>query len=189
MLLSIIIIIILHESKILIKFSIKNYFNNFNINNRQAIAGNAEVLPGEVLKIEVQHGSDRHYLILRGLNKTLTVLDLQNEMERMTAVSFKDQRIFFKSQELHMTPFKTLKECDLENNNLVKLVGEPSKLRYSNFFGKLNPSGGGGATEPNDPNFQKQHPNLMNNQHNILNQPSIQYNQQQQRPMNNTNYN
>ena len=119
MLLSIIIIIILHESKILIKFSIKNYFNNFNINNRQAIAGNAEVLPGEVLKIEVQHGSDRHYLILRGLNKTLTVLDLQNEMERMTAVAVKDQRIFFKSQELHMTPFKTLKECDLENNYVL----------------------------------------------------------------------
>ena len=88
----------------------------------------------------MQHGSDRHQMILRGQNKTLTVLDMQNEMERVTAVPVRDQRVFFKSQELHMTPFKTLKECDLENNNIVKMVGDPSKLRYSNYFGRLNPA-------------------------------------------------
>lgn len=103
------------------------------------------------MKVEVQHGSDRHQIILRGQNKTLTVLDLQNEMERVTAVPVRDQRVFFKSQELHMTPFKTLKECDLENNNCVKLVGDPSKLRYSNYFGRLNPSMP--SMDPNDPNM------------------------------------
>ena len=73
-------------------------------------------------------------------------------MERVTAVPVRDQRVFFKSQELHMTPFKTLKECDLENNNIIKLVGDPSKLRYSNYFGRLNPATGG-SMDQNDPNM------------------------------------
>ena len=63
----------------------------------------------EVLKLEVQHGSDRHSLILRGQNKNLTVLDLQNELEKITSVPIKDQRLYFKSLELSLSPFKTLK--------------------------------------------------------------------------------
>ena len=50
----------------------------------------------------------------------------------------KDQRLFFKSQELHLTPNKTLRESEIENNCLIKLVGDPSKIRYSNYFGRLN---------------------------------------------------
>ncbi len=131
-------------------------------------------LTSEVLKLEVQHGSDRHPLILKGANKTLTVLDLQNELEKMTAVPVKDQRLFFRSQELHLTPFKTLKDCDLENNNVVKLVGDPAKLRYSNYFGKLNVSG------------FKPDPSLLNQQYN----PSFsQQNNQMQQPIYNPQMN
>lgn len=96
----------------------------------------------EVLKIEVQHGSDRHMIVLKGQNKTLTVLDLQNELEKLTSVPVRDQRLFYKAMEIHTTPFKTLKEYDIENNHLIKLVGEPSKVRYSNYFGRLNVAGG-----------------------------------------------
>jgi hypothetical protein len=97
-------------------------------------------LPSEILKIEVQHGSDRHGVILKNSNGLLTVLDLENELEKITSVPAKDQRIYFKSQELDLTPFKNLKECGLVNNSFVKLVGEPSKMRYSNIFGRLNPT-------------------------------------------------
>ncbi|RNA00886.1 hypothetical protein BpHYR1_038497 [Brachionus plicatilis] len=93
--------------------------------------------PSEILKIEVQHGSDRHMILLKGQNKNLTVLDLQNELEKLTSVPVRDQKLFFKSQELNAMPFRTLKEFELENNSLVKLVGEPSKIRYSNYFGRL----------------------------------------------------
>ena len=94
-----------------------------------------------MIKLEVQHGSDRHQIILKGQYKTLTVLDLQNEIERVTAVPVRDQRLFFRAQELHNTPFKTIRECEIENNNMVRLVGEPSKIRYSNYFGRINPNG------------------------------------------------
>lgn len=97
-------------------------------------------LPSEILKIEVQHGSDRHPVILKNINGQLTVLDLENELERITSVPVKDQRLYFKSHELDLTPFKSLKDCGLVNNSFVKLVGEPSKMRYSNIFGRLNPS-------------------------------------------------
>ncbi len=103
------------------------------------MGGNEPV--SEVLKIEVQHGSDRHMIVLKGQNKTLTVLDLQNELEKLTSVPVREQRLFYKAIEIHTTPFKTLKEYDIENNHLIKLVGEPSKVRYSNYFGRLNVGG------------------------------------------------
>ena len=91
---------------------------------------------------------------MRDENKTLNVLDLQNELERRTAVPVKEQRLYFKAQELHMTPFKTLKDIGLVTNNLVKLVGEPSKVRYSNIFGRLNPPAP--VKEPNtDPSLHQ----------------------------------
>ena len=91
---------------------------------------------GKILKIEVEHGSDRHQIILTEKDKQLTVLDMQNEIEKITAVSVKDQRLFHKSHEVSQTPFKTLQECELENNSTIKLVGEPNRLRYANFFGQ-----------------------------------------------------
>ena len=107
----------------------------------------------EVLKIEVQHGSDRHQILLKGQNKTLTVLDLQNEVEKITSVIVKDQRLYHKSNELNLTPFKTLKELEVENNNSVKLIGEPSQMKYSNYFGRLKvspPSNSNSTSNLND---------------------------------------
>ena len=68
----------------------------------------------------------------------MTVLDLQNELERITSVPIKDQKLYFKSLELNQTPFKTLKECEVVNTSSIKMVGEPTKMRYSNYFGRLN---------------------------------------------------
>ncbi len=88
----------------------------------------------------------------------MTVLDLQNELERVTAVPLEDQRIYFRSQELHLFTHKTLKELGLENNNVVKLVGEPSKVRYSNYFGRLNPNMPNSVDQQfwGNPEFQRQ---------------------------------
>lgn len=135
-----------------------------------------------MIKIEIQHGSDRHPLILKGQNKNLSVLDLQNELERLTAVPVRDQKLFFRSQELHMTPYKTLRECEVENNNVIKLIGEPSKIRYSNYFGRMpvNPNSmdpnqrvfGGGA--PQQQNQMQQQP--QQNQSNYAYQPDFSQN-------------
>ena len=134
-----------------------------------------------MLKVEVQHGSDRIPVILKGQNKTLTVLDMQNELERITAVPVRDQRIYFRSQELHLYTHKTLRECGLENNNVVKLVGEPSKVRYSNYFGRLNvvpPIQGGDQQFYGNPEFQRQQ--FQQGQPIYPQQQQQQYPQQQQ---------
>lgn len=94
--------------------------------------------PGQnskTVKIEIEHGSDRHSVMLYENERPLTVLDLQNEMEKITHVSVKDQRIFFKSQEISQNPFMSLSECELENNSSVKLIGEPSaSTKFTNIF-------------------------------------------------------
>ncbi len=110
------------------------------------------------MKIEVQHGSDRHQVLLKGQNKTLTVLDLQNEIEKITSVPIKDQRVYFKAKELNTTPLSTLKECQLENNHVIKLVGEPSKMVHSKYFGRVNIREQTYAQ--NLPNYQKQYSQL-----------------------------
>jgi hypothetical protein len=99
----------------------------------------------EVIKITVQHGSDAHSLILKGLTKNVTVVDLQTELERITTVPMREQRLFFKAQELNTAPYKTLKEFDIENNSVVKMVGDPAKWKYQNYFGRVNPSSVGTA--------------------------------------------
>ena len=123
----------------------------------------------EVIKVEVQHGSDRHQLILKGLNKNVTVLDLQNELERITTVPLREQRLFYKAQEMNTAPYKTLKEFDIDNNSVVKLVGDPAKLKYQNYFGRVMPVANtsttfaNGAVGASDPSAQLYNPNLSNN--------------------------
>lgn len=95
---------------------------------------NQNSVGSETLKIEIQHGSDRHLIILRGKNQKLTVLDLQKELERLSCVPMETQRIYFRSQELSVSPYKFLKDFDIKNNNVIRLVGEPSKMLYSNFY-------------------------------------------------------
>ncbi|CAF0880474.1 unnamed protein product [Brachionus calyciflorus] len=148
------------------------------LTNRYGMPGE---VPTEIIKIEVQHGSDRHMILLKGQNKNLTVLDLQNELEKVTAVAVRDQKLFFKAQELHTQPFRTLKECELENNSAVKLVGEPSKVRYSNYFGRMALPAQNG---PNNQQFPSQvaQPSYQPNFGNQGYQPSFFPQQQQQPP-------
>ncbi len=138
--------------------------------------GGSSEPPSEVIKMEVQHGSDRHQIILKGQKNNLTVQDLQTELEKVTAVPVKDQRLFFKSQELHLQPFKKLKDCELENNHVLKLVGEPSKLRYSNYFGRMMP-----VVPANQNNNQMPMPNSQSMPIGIG--QYLMHDQQQQQPM------
>lgn len=120
----------------------------------------------------MQHGSDRHPVILKNSNRLLTVLDLENELERITTVPVKDQRLYFKSHELDLTPFKSLKDCGLVNNSFVKLVGEPSKMRYSNLFGRLNPTNKPDSTSTTAHQFFTN--NGLNSNHQSTYSPSFQ---------------
>jgi hypothetical protein len=64
---------------------------------------------------------------------------LIEEVYNKTSVPVENQKIFYKAQELHHEPHRLLCDFDVENNSVLKLVGEPQKLRYSNYFGKINP--------------------------------------------------
>ena len=111
------------------------------------------------------------------------MLDLQNEVEKVISVPVKDQRLFYRSQELHITPFKTLKECQIENNSIIRLVGEPKKTRYSNYIGETSPDNS--QVIQNQPNIDQDyyHANYnnpyMNNNNKSVNNKNI--------PVNNSN--
>jgi len=90
---------------------------------------------GTTVKVQVEHGSDRHQILLTQHQALLTVLDLQNEIQNQTSVPVKEQRLFLKSQELNNSPYRPLADCEIENNTTVKLIGEPSsEIKYQNFF-------------------------------------------------------
>ncbi len=115
---------------------------------------------GRIVKIDAAHGSDHHNVMLYEIEKPLTVLDLQKELEKLTHVSCKDQRIFHKSHEISLTPYLTLAECEIENNSSVKLIGEPG-IKNQNFF-TTRPNGAevgsqgaiGNQQTPRNPNQQ-----------------------------------
>lgn len=104
---------------------------------------------GKIIKIEAAHGSDYHNIMLYETDKPLTVFDLQKELEKLSFVNVKDQRIFHRSHEVSKNPYMTLRDCEIENNSVVKLIGEPdSKVKYQNFFNTRPPgmeSGSQGA--------------------------------------------
>jgi hypothetical protein len=83
----------------------------------------------EVLKIEVFHGSDRHVLILRSANN-LRIIDLMEELQRITTVPVQNQKLYFRGQELQGMKDRTLRDAGIDNNAQVRLIGEPIKPRY-----------------------------------------------------------
>jgi len=83
----------------------------------------------EVMKIEVFHGSDRHVLILRSTNN-LRIIDLMEELQRITTVPINNQKLYFRGQELQQMKDRTLREAGIDNNAQVRLIGDPTKVRY-----------------------------------------------------------
>ncbi|CAF0789318.1 unnamed protein product, partial [Didymodactylos carnosus] len=83
----------------------------------------------EVLKVEVFHGSDRHVLILSSAHN-LRIYDLMDELQRITNVPVKEQKLYFRGQELQLFPERSLKEANIDNNAQIRLIGDPSKTRY-----------------------------------------------------------
>lgn len=155
---------------------------NMPSNNRP----NNDNVPNEVIKLEIQHGSDRIPVICKGQNgQTLTINDLQQELQKVTSVPIEEQRLYFKSQELQLFPFKTLKESGLENNNTVKLVGDPSKMRYSNYFGRINANQTVDTQFWGNPEFQRNN-NIIRTQEMMGQAPITQ--QQYQAPQQQQSY-
>jgi hypothetical protein len=98
--------------------------NSNNINDPIQNGGNQDVL-----KIEVFHGSDRHVLILRSTNN-LRIVDLMEELQRITSVPVQNQKLYFRGQELQNFKDRTLRDCGIDNNAQVRLIGDPTKARY-----------------------------------------------------------
>jgi hypothetical protein len=112
----------------------------------------------EVLKIEVFHGekffsfrsiifnpclslpgSDRHVLILRSTNN-LRIVDLMEELQRITTVPIQNQKLYFRGQELQQGKDRTLREAGIDNNAQVRLIGDPTKARYEAMISGNRPN-------------------------------------------------
>ena len=74
-------------------------------------------------------GSDRHVLILRSSNN-LRIVDLMEELQRITTVPIQNQKLYFRGQELQQGKDRTLREAGIDNNAQVRLIGDPTKARY-----------------------------------------------------------
>ncbi|CAF3646864.1 unnamed protein product [Adineta steineri] len=83
----------------------------------------------DVLKIEVFHGSDRHILILRSSNN-LRIVDLMEELQRITTVPVQNQKLYYRGQELQPSKDRTLRDAGIDNNAQVRLIGDPARARY-----------------------------------------------------------
>ena len=77
----------------------------------------------------VSLGSDRHVLILRSTNN-LRIIDLMEELQRITTVPIPNQKLYFRGQELQQMKDRTLREAGIDNNAQVRLIGDPTKVRY-----------------------------------------------------------
>lgn len=89
----------------------------------------------KTVKIEIEHGSDRHQLMMYEFDTPLTVQDLATEVEKITYVPVNQQRLFHKSHEISRNHGMTLTTCEIENNSVVKLIGDPNpNAKYNNFF-------------------------------------------------------
>ncbi len=74
-------------------------------------------------------GSDRHVLILRSANN-LRIIDLMEELQRITSVPVQNQKLYFRGQELQQAKDRTLRDVGIDNNAQVRLIGDPTKARY-----------------------------------------------------------
>lgn len=68
-------------------------------------------------------------LILRS-SHNLRIMDLMDELERITSVPVPRQKLYFRGQELQILKDRTLRDAGIDNNAQVRLIGDPTKPRY-----------------------------------------------------------
>ncbi len=68
-------------------------------------------------------------LILRSASN-IRIVDLMEELQRITTVPIQNQKLFYRGQELHLMKERTLRDIGVENNAQVRLIGDPTKTRY-----------------------------------------------------------
>ena len=113
----------------------------------------------DVLKIEVFHGragldsflrdrpidawsfqgSDRHVLILRSVNN-LRLVDLMEELQRITSVPVQSQKLFFRGKELQHMKERSLRDAGIDNNAQIRLIGDSNKPRYEAMISGNRPN-------------------------------------------------
>jgi hypothetical protein len=52
------------------------------------------------------------------------------ELQRITTVPVQNQKLYYRGQELHSMKERTLHDLGIDNNAQVRLIGEPTKIRY-----------------------------------------------------------
>ena len=52
------------------------------------------------------------------------------ELQRITTVPTYNQKLYYRGLELHLMQDRTLRELALDNNAQVRMIGEPTKIKY-----------------------------------------------------------
>ena len=69
-------------------------------------------------------------MILRS-SDNIRIIDLMEELQNITTVPVKNQRLYYRGQELQTMKERTLRDVGLDNNSQVRLIGDPLKSRYA----------------------------------------------------------
>ena len=84
-------------------------------------------------------GSDRHVLILRSVNN-LRLVDLMEELQRITSVPVQSQKLFFRGKELQHMKDRSLRDAGIDNNAQIRLIGDSNKPRYEAMISGNRPN-------------------------------------------------
>ena len=63
-----------------------------------------------------------------------------DELERITSVPVQRQKLYFRGQELQNLKDRTLRDAGIDNNAQVRLIGDPTKIRYEAMISGNRPN-------------------------------------------------
>lgn len=93
------------------------------------------LLPTHCRKVQLKHGADFHTIEIRTRWNPI-VIDLAKEIERVLAIPYDNQKLFFNSVDLKLSPYDTLDSHYCLNNSIVRLANDmkgPAYYKKPNF--------------------------------------------------------
>lgn len=70
----------------------------------------------------------------------MRVIDLMEELQRITTVPLQQQKLYFRGQELQTVKDRSLRDAGLENNAQVRMIGDPIRSRYEPIISGNRPN-------------------------------------------------
>ena len=62
------------------------------------------------------------------------------ELQRITTVPVSIQKLYFRGQELQQMKERSLRDAGIDNNAQVRLIGDPTKVRYEAMISGNRPN-------------------------------------------------